>query len=362
MADFGTNVGEKFARNTLKHFYERAIAPEITNDNYEGEIKGGGADRVNVLTFGKLSLKNYSGSAMSVDTPSESEGTLVVDQKKAYYFQIESFAKFSSYVDNPESALIEQAGNELQETVDSFVLGLHGDVASGNRVGTDYTTGTVAVANSTGVVTGSGTTFTSSMVGLGFKADGHTEWYRIKTFSSTTSITIEDDKDDETSAYTGGAISAGATYTIEANTAITVTASTIYGYIVDLRTKLNQAKAPMSDRWLVVPSEIEALLLQADELIPAVATAYENVVQKGMIGTIAGFRVFRSEQVAGDNTDGFKCLAGHKSFITLAMAFTETGVEDFIGGFGQNFKGLTVYGAKVIDERRKAGAYLLAKV
>ena len=57
MANFGTNVGEKFAKNTLKIFFENAIAPDITNQDYEGEIKGGGADRLNVLTFGALSLK-----------------------------------------------------------------------------------------------------------------------------------------------------------------------------------------------------------------------------------------------------------------------------------------------------------------
>lgn len=362
MSDYGTNVGEKFAKNALKIFFEQAIAPEITNQDYEGEIKGGGADRVNVLTFGALALKNYTGSAMSVDTPSESEGTLVVDQKKAYYFQIESFAKFSSYVDNADSTLIQTAGKTLGETVDAFILGLYGDVGSGNRVGTDYTTGTVAVTVTTGAVAGTGTTFTSAMVGLGFKATGHTTWYRIKTFTSTTAIVIEDDKDDETSAYTGGAISAGASYTIEANTAITVTKSTIYAQIVALRTKLNKAKVPMSDRWLVVPSDIEALLVQAPELIPAVDSAYDEVVKRGLVGFVAGFKVYRNEQVSGDNTTGYYCLAGHKSFITMAMAFTESEVEPFIGGFGNNYKGLTVYGAKVIDERRKAGAYAFLKV
>lgn len=109
--------------------------------------------------------------------------------------------------------------------IDAYILGLYTDVASGNRVGTDYTTGTVAVAATTGVVTGTGTTFTSAMVGTGFKAAGHSQWYHIKTYTSATEITIEDDKDDETSSYTGGAISAGATYTIEAATAVTVAAA-----------------------------------------------------------------------------------------------------------------------------------------
>lgn len=362
MANFGTNVGEKFAKNTLKVFFEQAIAPDITNQDYEGEIKGGGADRLNVLTFSALSLKTYAGSAMNVDTPSESEATLIVDQKKAYYFQIESFAKFASYVDNPESTLIDTAGKTLAQTVDAFVLALHGDVASGNRVGTNYTTGTVTVDVTTGAVTGSGTTFTSAMVGLGFKATGHTSWYRIKTYSSTTAIVIEDDKDDVASAYTGGAIGGGATYTIEANTAITVDKTTIFDYIIDLKTKLDGNKIPAGDRYFVAPSIVANLLLKSSQLQTAVSTAYEDVIKKGILGYVGGFKVYSNEQTAGDNTTGYKCLAGHKSFITFAMAFTESGVEDFIGGFGQNFKGLNCYGAKVADERRKAGAYLFAKV
>lgn len=362
MSDFGTNVGEKFAKNTLKIFFERAIAPDITNQDYEGEIKGGGADRLNVLTFGALGLKNYVGTAMTVDVPQESEGVLIVNQKKAYYFQIESFAKFASYVDDAESTLIATAGKTLAKTIDGFVLALTGDVASGNRVGTDYVTGTVTVDVTTGAVTGSGTTFTSAMVGLGFKATGHTAWYRIKTYTSGTAIVIEDDFDDIASAYTGGAIGAGATYVIEANTAITVSKTTIFDYIVDLQTKLDEDEIPEEDRWLALPPIISNLLVKSSQLQTAVDTAYEDVIKKGIVGYVAGFKVYKNNQVSGNNTNGFKCLAGHKSFITFAMAFTESGVEPFIGGFGQNFKGLNCYGAKVVDERRKAGAYLFAKV
>jgi hypothetical protein len=362
MATFGTNVGEKFAKNALTAFFERSIAYDITNQDYEGEIKGGGADRLNILSFGSLALKNYTGAAMTVDIPTESEGTLVVNQKKAYYFQIEDFAKFASYVSNPESTLIQNAGKVLAETVDAYVLGFHGDVGAGNRVGTDYTTGTVAVAAVTGVVTGTGTAFTAAMVGLGFKAAGHTTWYRVKTFTSATSIVIEDDKDDEPSAYTGGTISAGSSYTIEAATPLTVSASTIYANVISLKTKLDQAKVPMSDRALVVPAVIGNLLLQSSALTPAVATAYENVVLKGVIGTVAGFKVYQNEQVQGDNTNGYYVLAMHKSWLTFAMAMTESGVEDFIGGFGQNFKGLWCYGAKVVDIRRRNAAYGFWKV
>lgn len=61
----------------------------------------------------------------------------------------------------------------------------------------DYTTGTVTVTNDSPTVTGSGTTFTSAMVGrwLQIRNDGY--WYRISGFVSSTEITLE-------TAYEGG--------------------------------------------------------------------------------------------------------------------------------------------------------------
>lgn len=352
MANFAANPAEQFAATATQIFYDKAVAPEITHDDYEGEIKKGG-DRVNILTLAESQgLQTYTGSNLTLGSVTESEGQLVADQQKAYYFGIKSWDKFKSYVENPESNLMQQKAGQLSEAIDTHVLGLYGDVAAGNRVGTDYTTGTVAVAATTGVVTGTGTTFTAAMVGKGFKAAGHTKWYRVKTYTSATSITIEDDKDDETSAYTGGAISAGATYTIEAATPFQVSKTTIYAKIVALREKLNKAKAPREGRWLVVPSEIETILLQADEFIHATPQG-DEVVKNGLIGKIAGFMVHTSEQVAGDNTNGFHIMAGHKLGIAFGMAFAETGIEDLIGNFGKAYKGLNVWGAKVTDERRK---------
>lgn len=200
------------------------------------------------------------------------------------------------------------------------------------------------------------------MTGKGIKVLGHTKYYRVKTYTSATEIVIEDDKDDEISAYTGGSITAGATYIIEANTAITVTNSTIYGYILELDRALSEAKIPKTDRSLIVSPAIASVLKKASELIPAVATAYDDIVKKGLLGQIGGFTVYQSMQVAGDNTNGYWILAAHKSWCTLAQAFTDSKIEDVVGGFGTAYKGLNVYGAKVVDGRRKAAAALFCKI
>ncbi len=361
MDAYSAHAGEKFAQSVISVFFETAVAPMITNDKYEGTIKGGGADRLNVLSFSESQgLQDYDGSDLTLGAVLESEGTLIVDQKKAYYFGFKSWDEFKSYAENPKSDLIKQKTGELQEAVDAFILGFYTDVASGNRVGTDYATGTVEVTTSTGAVTGSGTTFVAGMVGKGFKAAGMTEWYRIKTFTSTTAIVIEDDKDDETSAYTGGAIAAGAAYVIEANTAITLSATNTYESIVALRTKLNKTKTPKADRWLVINSDVAAWVLKSDEFTHS-TTRGDELIANGEIGTIAGFTVYENEEVAGDSTTGFWCLAGHKSAITFAMAFTKTGTEELQANFGDAYKGLNCHGGKVVDRRRTALASMFVK-
>ena len=71
--------------------------------------------------------------------------------------------------------------------------------------------------------------------------------------------------------------------------------------------------------------------------------------------------VYQNEQVSGNNTTGYYILAGHKSAITFALAFTESEIEPLIGNFGKAYKGLVVYGGKILDERRKALTYFWCK-
>lgn len=363
MATYPTKLAEAFASKALEIYYTTSVAEQITNQDYEGEIKDK-TSTLNVLTFSKILSHTYTGATMSVDDLTESNGQLVTDQAKYFYFRVKSYDKFRSYIKNPEGTILSQTALELKKVVDTFVLGLYGDVAAGNRVGTDYTTGTVTVDAVTGVVTGSGTTFTSAMVGKGFKALGHTVWYRVKTYSSATSITIEDDLDDVATAYTGGAIGGGATYTIQANTAVQMTSSTIFDQLNQLAVKLDEAEVPAENRWVVIPPAASALVKLNSNFNPSgVSEGYQRFSIGGRVGgKLAGFEVYQSPRLTGDSVNGWHIMAGHKSAITFAMGFVETGMEDLIGNFGKAYKSLNVYGAKVLDERRKALAELFGKL
>ena len=121
---------------------------------------------------------------------------------------------------------------------------------------------------------------------------------------------------------------------------------------------------PYEDRWVVVPPEVSALIKLNSNFNPSgVPGAYQALTINGRVGgKLSGFEVYESPRVSGNSTDGWHIMAGHKSAITFALGLTETGMEDIIGNFGKAYKSLYVYGAKVVDERRKALCELYGKL
>lgn len=358
-----TTLAQGFSQRLMKEVYDKSLLDVVVNRDYEGEINAVGS-KLNILNIARISEKTYSGSNLTADDLYENNSVLTIDQWKSFYWKEKTIDNWQSYIKNPHSTVVAQKADERNKNMDAYAFGFYGDVAAGNRVGTDYTTGTVTVDVTTGAVTGSGTTFTAGMVGRGFKATGHTKWYRVKTFSSTTSIVIEDDLDDATSAYTGGAIGAGATYTIEAVTAVSVTLLNVLSKVAALKLKLDKAEAnsksavPMEDRWLIVPPEFETIVTTgATGIALHVPEVYNELVKKGMLGMLQGFKVFVSNRLTGDNTNGYRVLAGHPNWMTFAEKVLEAGMEeDLIGNFGSAYKDLFVYGGKVTDSRRHFAA------
>lgn len=353
-----TTVAQGFSNRLLKEMYDRSILDSIVNRDYQGEINEIGS-KLNILNIARISEKTYTGSDLSADSLFENNATLNIDQWKSFYWKEKTIDNWQSYIKDPHSTVVAQKADERNKNMDAYAFGFYGDVAAGNRVGTSYTTGTVTVDVTTGVVTGSGTTFTAGMVGKGFKASGHTRWYRVKTFSSTTSIVIEDDLDDIATAYTGGAIAALSTYEIEAATAVSITTTNLLTKLANLKLKLDKAEAngksavPSEGRWIILPPEFETLVVNASGIALHVDAVYEDLIQKGYIGKLAGFQIFISNRLTGDNTNGYHVLAGHSNWMTFAEKMLESDLEEFLqGNFGTAFKDLFVYGAKVPDSRR----------
>src|SRR3990167_3333529 len=240
MASRGNTIAQAFSNKVMTEVYDKDVLDEVVNRDYEGEINAVGS-KINVLNFDRVSEKTYSGTDLTADSLTENNMALTIDQYKSFYWKEKTLDNWLSYIKNPHPTIVAQVAQERLKNMDTFITGKYTDVGCGNQIGTSYSTGTVTVDVTTGQVTGSGTTFTAAMVGRGFKADGHTRWYRVKTYNSATDIIIEDDLDDATSAYTGGAIAGGSTYEIQAATVISITTTNLLQYVGKVKRALDES-------------------------------------------------------------------------------------------------------------------------
>jgi hypothetical protein len=69
-----------------------------------------------------------------------------------------------------------------------------------------------------------------------------------------------------------------------------------------------------------------------------VPAAYESLVVKGFMTELLGSKIIKSPRVAGDNTDGYHCIAANRNWLTFADKVLQVGIEeDQIGNFGSAF-------------------------
>jgi len=355
--NLAANTPIKYSLKLVELLYNETLYTKITNTNYEGEIRSSG-DRVRVRTLGKLTLSAYEkGTTLVAQDLAPTDEDLIIDQNYYFKFIVDDIDKLQNDIDTINE-YASTSKRDMQELLDTDLLtymrkNVHGD----NAIGTAYSTGTVTVAVTTGVVTGSGTTFTSAMVGGYLTFDSGTSYYLVTAFTHASSITVTD---LDGVGYSGGAQS-GKTYVINAATATAITKSNIYSQIVALRTKLGQKLTPKEGRFLVVNSAFEGALLQAPEFIPAVGAAYEDAVKGARIGKIGGFDVYTSELIDGDNTTGYWVLAGTKDFCAMALQIMKVNMVDSANdpnSFVTTCKGLLVWGRKVFAGNRGRGAVL----
>lgn len=358
------NTPIKYSLKLVELLYNETIYTKITNTNYEGEIRDSG-DRVRVRTLGKLTLSSYTkGTTLVAQELAPTYEDLIVDQQYYFKFVVDDIDKMQNDI-NTINEYATTSKRDMQELLDTdLLLYMRKNVAGANAIGTVYSTGRITVAATTGVVTGTAT-FTSAMVGGYLTFNSGTTYYLVTAYTSGSSITITD---LDGVAYTGGAIGTagiGSTYTINAATATAVTKSNIYKQVVDLRTALGVAKTPKEGRFLVVNSLFEGALLQAPEFIPAVGQAYDEAVKGARIGRIAGFDVYTSELVNGDNTTGYWYIAGTRDYCAMALQIMKTAMvssDQDPNSFVTTCKGLLVWGRKVFAGNRGRGAVLRATI
>lgn len=359
--NYGAFTPVKFSLKMVETLYNKCIYKMCTNTKYEGEIKKEG-DSVVVRTAGKITMKPYTkGMQLVSESLTPTKETMVIDQAEYFKFEVDDIDEIQNDID-AIATYAENAKEDMQQVLDLSVLDYaYKNVDGDNLMGTDYSTGTVAV-NTSGAVTGSGTVFTDVMVGALIKVVGHTKYYLVSARTSNTAITITEQNG---TAYQGGTIAGGSTFIIKGATPLVLTKANVYEKLVDLGTLLDEKNTPEAGRFLVINAKLKGLIRKSPEFIPAIETAYAGVIKKGHLGELGGFQILVTENVRGDNTNGFYFWAGTPEFMTFAAQIIKTSVipssidpNSFVG----TCKGLLVWGREVFDGNRGRAAIMRATV
>jgi hypothetical protein len=130
-------------------------------------------------------------------------------------------------------------------------------------------------------------------------------------------------------------------------TPVALTKSNVLDYIVDMGVVLDEANAPESDRFLIIPAKMAGFIKKSDLKDASITGDSSSVLRNGRIGMIDRFMLYTSHNLSV--TSGkFSIIAGHKMGFTFASQMTNMETIRSESTFGNIVRGLQVYGYKVV--------------
>lgn len=131
---------------------------------------------------------------------------------------------------------------------------------------------------------------------------------------------------------------------------VQLTRTTILDSIVDCGQVLDEANAPETDRWMVIPAWAAALIKKSDLKDASLTGDSQSPMRNGRIGMIDRFTLYVSHNLNRVVDSGYNCfsiLAGHKMGLTFASQMTNMESIRAESTFGNIVRGLQVYGYQV---------------
>ena len=119
-----------------------------------------------------------------------------------------------------------------------------------------------------------------------------------------------------------------------------------YRMLVDMKVALDKSKLPKAGRWVVVPPEMEGLMLLDPRFAYNTGKA-EGRLENGAVARAVGFDIHIANTVPNTGGNKFKIIASSNMCATYAEQILETKAYSPEKRFGDALKGLHVFGAKV---------------
>jgi hypothetical protein len=282
----GNFIPEIWSGKLVENFYDATVLSAISNTDYEGEIRKYG-DTVNIRTMPEITLRDYvRGQTLQVEHPDKPKIQLLIDKGDYFACVEDDIDKIQADV-NMMDAWTKDAAEKMKIKIDQRVLtDLLPDISSVNR---------------------------------GLTAGAKTASFNLGTTAAPLTVT----KDGA-----GGTVA-------------------ITDLIVDLGTVLDEANAPESNRYLVLPAKACGLIKKSELKDASLSGDGTSVLRNCRLGMIDRFTIYMSHNLKVDSGTKFNIIAGHKMGFTFATQMTEMETIRSEQTFGNVVRGLQVYGYKV---------------
>ena len=285
---YGANfVPEIWSGKLQVKFYKSTVLGEITNNDWEGEIKDQG-DKVNIRTIPTITISDYTkGMSLAAQVPVSTPITLTIDYGKYFNVVVDDVDATQADVKLMDM-FTNDAAQQMKIGIDSLVLT---QLATGGA----STTPLAAAANQ-----GNSAGASSANIPLGVTA-----------------------------------------------TPITLTKANVLDTILNMGQALDEQNVPEDGRWLVIPAWMGALIKNSD-LKQAYLTGDDtSILRNGKMGMIDRFTLYVSNNLytASSKTT---ILAGTRDAVSFASQITNVETLRSTTTFGNIMRGLNVFGFKVV--------------
>jgi len=291
----GKFIPEIWSGKLQVKFYQTTVLSEITNNDWEGEIKDQG-DKVEIRTVPSITINNYTkGMSLTSQVPTNDVVELNIDKGK--YFQV-----VVDDVDDVQSDLklmdifTNDASQQMKIAVDTDVL--------------------------------------SALVGASVSAN-----------------------EGATAGAISGDINLGVS-TGNSKAARKITSTNVIDYIISMGQCLDEQNAPEDGRWMLIPAWMAAKIKTSDLKDASITGDSMTPLRNGRLGMIDRFTLYVSNllpsqtSITGEGADSsvkaFSTFAGTRDAITFASQITKMETLRSTSTFGNIVRGLNVYGYKVI--------------
>ena len=280
----GITIPTIWSGKLLVKFYEASVIPAISNTEYEGEISDYG-DKVEIRSTPDITISTYAkGEALVYQQPEPTKQSLLIDKGKYWAFVADDVDVKQADYGLPED-WGKDASEKMKINVDTEVL-------------------------------------------AAVDADAHADNVGIAAGTRTNSFNM------------------GAT-----GAPIVIDKANILDFIVDSGSVLDEQDVPESDRYMVLPAWMCGMIKKSDLRDASLAGDGTSIMRNGRVGMIDRYTLYMSnllEVVTDGLANPTNCLFGHKSAITFAGQYVKSESLPSPTTFGTLYRGLKVYGFKVV--------------